>query len=113
MKRLYVSGLILLIVLSLASCSQNHNFVNIDDAISLAIKDQGTFYALGETSTEGHIILEAKEDNGTIKVYTIASFGAFGFENGIFTKVSGSGAIPTVIIFYQDENGEYTLLEYQ
>jgi len=86
---------------------------NIDDAVSLAIEGQSTSYYMGETSTEGHIILDFEEKNETVKVYTIASFGSFGFENGIFTKVSGSGAIPTVITFAQNENGEYSLLEYK
>ena len=86
---------------------------DIENTVSLAIKSRRHSYGAGETATEGHIILDSKEDNGTVKVYTIASFGAFGFENGIFTKVSGSGAIPTVMIFSRDNNGGYSLLEYQ
>jgi bla regulator protein BlaR1 len=43
----------------------------------------------------------------------MASVGNFGFENGIFTKISGSGTIPTVIILANDEINKYTLLEYQ
>jgi bla regulator protein BlaR1 len=127
-KRLYILGLMLLIILNVTFCSHQNNdklpasphkdtqkqsFANIDDAVSMAIKDQSTFYASGETATEGHIILDTKEKDGTVKVYTIASYGAFGFENGIFTKISGSGAIPTVITFSQDENGQFSLLEYQ
>ncbi|MFZ5643689.1 MAG: DUF4825 domain-containing protein [Bacillota bacterium] len=87
--------------------------MSIDEAVSLTIKDENTKYGEGETTTEGHIILGTREDNGNVKAYTIASFGAFGFENGIFTKVSGSGAIPTVMIFSKNENGEYSLLEYK
>ena len=45
--------------------------------------------------------------------YTVASIGWFGFENGIFTGVSGSGAIPTVMTFAKNANGEYSLLEYK
>lgn len=126
MKRLYIL-VILLIILNLTSCSHQNNdklsstpndaqeqsISNIDDAVSIAIKDQSTSYAFGETSTEGHIILDVEEKDGSVKVYTIASYGAFGFENGIFTKVSGSGAIPTVITLYKDENSEYSLLEYK
>lgn len=81
----------------------------LDDAVSQAIKSLINAYGEGETATEGHIILDSEEINGTVKVYTIASFGAFGFENGIFTKVSGSGAIPTVMIFSKDKNGGYSL----
>ena len=109
------------VIVVLAGCSNqnssyfkgDHNFSNMDDAISMAIIGRSGSYASGETVTEGHIILNAEEKDGIIKVYTISSYGAFGFENGIFTKVSGSGAIPTIITFSKDENGDYTLLEYK
>jgi hypothetical protein len=85
----------------------------LDEAVSIAVKGRRTAYGQGEVATEGHIILDSENLNGQIKVYTISSFGAFGFENGIFTKVSGSGAIPTVITFTKQENGTYLLAEYQ
>jgi len=85
----------------------------LDEAVSLAVKGRKTAYGQGEVATEGHIILDSENMNGQVKVYTISSFGAFGFENGIFTKVSGSGAIPTVITFTKQENGTYLLAEYQ
>lgn len=88
--------------------------VDIDSAVSQAVLSRRHAYMAGETATEGHIILDSEKDNERIKVYTIASFGAFGFENGIFTKVSGSGAIPTVMTFSRySSNGGYSLLEYQ
>lgn len=87
---------------------------SIDKAVSIAIKNRGkNGYLEGEVATEGHLILDTEERNGKIIVYTISSFGYFGFENGIFTKISGSGAIPTVISFSKNEKGEYTLLEYK
>jgi hypothetical protein len=86
---------------------------SLDEAVSLAVKRQGKNYAPGEVATEGHLILDTEENEGSITVYTIASFGYFGFENGIFTKTSGSGAIPTVLTFSRNERGEYTLLRYQ
>jgi hypothetical protein len=101
------------IVIGIGSVNSNQKPVNIDDAVSLAIKSRSNAYADGETATEGHIILDSEESNGKVKVYTIASFGAFGFENGIFTKISGSGAIPTVMVFSKDENGGFSLLEYK
>ena len=82
-------------------------------AVSLAIKDRGKGYLAGENLTEGHIILDRLEENGTVKVYTLASVGWFGFENGIFTKISGSGAIPTIITFSQEKQGEYSFLGYK
>jgi len=84
----------------------------LEVAVSEAIKGQANAYGLGEVATEGHVILEREDKNGVIKVYTIASYGAFGFENGVFTKISGSGAIPTVMTFKKNENGVYSLLEY-
>lgn len=39
--------------------------------------------------------------------------GIFGFENGVFTVVSGSSAIPTVMTFSQNKAGKYTLLDYK
>ncbi|MEC1722976.1 transcriptional regulator [Schinkia azotoformans] len=128
MIRLYILGLTMFLAFSLVSCSNQNNDEldatpnqatlkqnqqNINKAVSMAIKSQSASYASGETATEGHIILDTEHKNGMVKVYLIASYGAFGFENGIFTKVSGSGSIPTVIKFSQDKNGEYTLLEYK
>jgi hypothetical protein len=93
--------------------SQNQKPSDINKAIGMAIKDQGKFYLDGEAHTEAHIILDTVEKNGIVKVYTLACYGAFGFENGIFTKISGSGAIPTVMTFRKNQKSEYTLIKYQ
>jgi bla regulator protein blaR1 len=93
--------------------SEIQNNTAIDEAVGIAIKGQGKGYGPGEVNTEGHIILDTEEKGNTIKVYTIASFGAFGFEDGIFTKVSGSGAISTVITLSRNEEGNYYLKEYK
>lgn len=87
---------------------------SIEQAVSDAIKswNQKGYY-MGEVATEGHIILEVEENDSIVKAYTISSFGYFGFENGIFTKISGSGAIPTVITFSKNANNQYSLLEYK
>lgn len=97
----------------LTADSQSHVLLDMDKIVGEAIIGQRTSYGQGETAAEGHIILDFEERNGSVIVYTIASFGAFGFENGIFTKVSGSGAIPTVITLSKNENNEYSLLEYK
>ena len=60
-------------------------------------------------TTEGHIILDIEEKAEEIKVYHRKLKP--GFENGIFTKISNSGAIPTVITYQR--RGEYSLKEYQ
>ena len=85
----------------------------IDEAVSQAIKDQSKAYAKGEIATEGHVILKVVESKGIVTAYTVASCGWFSFENGIFTKVSGSGNIPTVIKFTKDDKGQYFLIEYK
>lgn len=128
MKRIALVGMTMLFSFSLVACSkpsseeqqittveeeQKPILTNLDEAVSLAIKDQSSSYAMGETTTEGHRILETEQEDGTVKVYLIASYGSFGFENGIFTKISGTGEIPTVITFSRGEKGEYTLLEYK
>lgn len=86
---------------------------SIEKAVSLAIKDQGKGYLDGEVATEGHVILLVEEKEGLVIAYTVASFSWFGFENNVFTGISGSGAIPTVITFSKNEKDEYSLLEYK
>jgi len=86
---------------------------SLEEAVSRAVKSQGKSYLAGEAVTEGHIILDSEEKDGQVKVYTIAAIGWFSFENEIFTTVSGSGPIPTVMTFSKNENGVYVLLRYQ
>jgi len=86
---------------------------NIEEAVSLVIKSKADSYKEGEVATEGHIILEAKEEGPIIKVYAIVGIGNFGFENGVFTKISGSGAIPTVITLSNETANKYSLVDYQ
>lgn len=86
---------------------------SLEEAISDAIKEQGKSYLPGELVTEGHIILDKEEKDGEVKVYTLSSVGWFSFEDGIFRKISGSGAIPTVMTFAVSENGGFTLIEYR
>lgn len=86
---------------------------NLDDAVSAVLRSQGGNYYQGEVLTVGYQLLEAHEVNSTVTVFAVTSTGWFGFKNGIFTKVSGSGAIPTVITFTRDINGQYTLRSYR
>jgi len=67
----------------------------------------------GECAAEGNIILEKREDKDKITVYALTMYGEYGFENGIFTKISGTGIIPVVIIFYKNQDGTYSLQEYK
>lgn len=84
---------------------------NLDEAVSNAIltSNAGRFYE-GEFRAEGHIILSSSVlDNGNTEYYVLARYSEFGFENGVFTAVSGSGNIPVRITFDDDLN----LLEYK
>ncbi|MCW3490470.1 M56 family metallopeptidase [Dethiobacter alkaliphilus] len=85
----------------------------LERAVTQAIKEQGAGYYRGEVVTAGHVILGKQSANGTVTVYTLASLGWFGFENDIFTIVSGSSGVPTVLTFNVDDNGRYSLLEYR
>lgn len=94
---------------------------DMETAVSQAIFSRSSGkYLEGECIAEGHIILgnEDKIDAGTNKilesyVYALVSYGEYGFENGIFTKVSGSGAIPTKLTFSRNDLGEYLLIDYK
>jgi bla regulator protein BlaR1 len=85
---------------------------SLEDAISKAVREKGSIYYRGEFLTEGHIILDIEETGSTVKVYAIASVAWFGFENGIFTQVAGTGSMPTVMVFSVNEDGEYILTDY-
>jgi len=73
-------------------------------------------YLSGETNAEGHIILDVTTniENNIEKniIYALTSYGEYGFENGIFTKVSGTGIIPVRITCEKVDNS-YRILEYK
>ncbi len=76
----------------------------LDEIISQAVLSRATGYMEGEFVTEGHIILGKEEKENNVKVYTVASLGVYGFENGIFT---------TVMEFEADTQGKWELKEYK
>ena len=92
---------------------------DLEAAMKLAILNtNGGKYLEGECMAEGHILLgndEKAKDNNEKECYAYAlvSYGEYGFENGIFTKISGSGAIPTKITFGINSEGEYSLIDYK
>lgn len=94
---------------------------DLETAMRLAIlNSNATRYLEGECTAEGHILLGNEtrvnaKDNTEEEycAYALVSYGEYGFENGIFTKVSGSGAIPTKITFKINAQGEYSLAEYE
>ena len=91
--------------------SEDKNASDLKDAISGAILSQNaSSYLCGECRAEGHILLTSEEKDGNTICYVIASYGEYGFEDGNFIKVSGSGAIPCRITF--DENMKVTEFKY-
>lgn len=68
---------------------------------------------LGEKAIEAHKVYRTEEKNGIINVYLLVRVHWFGFEDGNFTVVSGSGGEPVRIRLRQLENGEYDVLEYR
>ena len=86
---------------------------DLESAISQAILSNNTGkYLTGETIAEGHVILDTAEEDGNVVVYALTTYGEYAFENNIFTKVSGTGVIPTRIILSKDDKG-YSLVEYK
>ncbi|MDO5477853.1 MAG: sodium ion-translocating decarboxylase subunit beta [Clostridia bacterium] len=123
MKKIFVLFLAVLMAFTLIACSENKSigiiggadgptaiFVSTgtneaDIMVSSAILAYNSgHYLEGECVAEGHLILTDKTENGKRVVSLFASYGEYGFENGNFVKVSGSGAIPCRITF--DEEGK-------
>ena len=76
--------------------------------VSQVLLDQASSgYLEGECVAEGHIILDTVREEDFWQVYTLASVGQYGFCTGHFEKISGSGAIPTMLTIGQEENGTY------
>ena len=84
----------------------------LDNAVSSAILSRLSSDPFGEKKAEGHVTLGTQKDkNGETLVYVVASYAAFGFENNVFTIVSGSGATPAVIRL-SGNGSDYKLISY-
>ncbi len=89
------------------------DLTDLEQAISYAIFETNReHYYPGECFAEGHKILDIIETNKEIVVYVRAVPGYFGFENGIFTNISG-GNIPSRLTFTKNKKGEYLLKNYE
>lgn len=79
-------------------------YVSKSDYISQAILNtNASGYMPSECQAEGHIVLETENtDDGSI-VYALVTYGEYGFENGNFVKVAGSGVIPTKLTFDKNQ----------
>lgn len=90
---------------------KTEGYATVEEAVSGAVLAYNAGkYADGECAAEGNVIIEKEEKDGFVNVYAYVSYGEYGFENNVFTKVSGSGAIPTKLVF--SYGGEYVLKDY-
>lgn len=86
----------------------------LDAAVGNAVisSNEGSFLE-GEVKAEGHIILlESTASDDSTVIYALTMYGEYGFQNDAFIKISGTGAIPTVLTFDYDEDAGYTLRSY-
>lgn len=65
----------------------------------------------GELPVESHVILGQDEDDDSVEVYLMASYGSYEFENGIFNMTSGTWNIPMKIKFSKVKEGEFILTD--
>ncbi len=73
---------------------------DLDEAVKSALlKENQGHYLSGECIGEGHLILGQDEKSDITTVYALTMYGEYGFEDGNFVKVSGSGIIPAVFTF--------------
>ena len=87
---------------------------DLEKAVSDAIlnKNIGSFLD-GECQGEGHYIMNSTIDGTALTVYALTMYGEYGFQDGNFVKVSGTGVIPTVINFSIDKDGNLFMESYQ
>lgn len=111
------SGLLVMFVLTflvtmLSGCGKNApTKEEISQLVADAIlSDNADLYYKSECSAEGHKILGRSLSGNRLKVYALTTFGNYGFQNDMFIKVSGSGAIPAVLTF-EKGGSDYKLLE--
>ncbi len=86
---------------------------NIEEVVTnyLLARKRRSYYQ-GEKAIEAHKIHRIEEKEDYITLYMEVSFAWYGFENGYFTPVSGSGAIPTVMVLKESGDG-YQVIDYQ
>lgn len=85
---------------------------DLDQAISKAIvdnyiKDWNGVDFSGELNVESHVILGKNEDDDSVEVYVMATYGHYQFENDIFSMTSASYNIPIRIKFSKVKEGEF------
>lgn len=86
----------------------------LEDAVAKAILDyQQTRFLSCECAGEGHYIMDYNVSGDTLTAYVLATYGQYQFVDDLFIAASGCGPIPTVITFQVNQDGSYTMLDYQ
>ncbi len=107
MKKLFLL-LTLSVMLFTCSCVDNKSMrqpqtesqIKDEDVHNAIIEQNAGMYLDGEALCEGNTVLSTESGNdGKITLYALVMYGEYGFENGNFVKVSGSGVIPTKLTF--------------
>lgn len=90
------------------------NEYDMDDVIGKYIlaRNRGS-YGVGEKAIEAHKIYRTEANGDILNVYMQMTFGWFGFENGVFTPVSGCGVIPLKMQLSKSSEGEYKVVDYR
>lgn len=98
---------------TLIQTEPSYDRTDLDASVGAAVLAQNSNgYLSGECVAEGHIILDTKVTEDVTTAYCLTMYGQYGFEDGVFTKVSGTGVIPVVVEFQKDSNGVYSLQSY-
>lgn len=86
----------------------------LDSAISNAILgEEENRYLSCECAGEGHFVMDYTVENNTLTAYVLTTYGEYQFVDDLFIEASGCGVIPAVITFQINQDGSYTLLNYQ
>lgn len=87
---------------------------DLEEVVSYYIlaRNRLRYYHLGEKAIEAHKIHRIEEKGNQVTLYMEVAFSWYGFENGYFTPVSGSGLTPVVMVLQQNE-GHYEVVDYQ
>lgn len=112
MKKLLSMLLIIVCAAGLAGCGEHAPSREELSRLTgeAVLSDNADIYYEGECCGEGHTVLGSRITGDRLKVYALTMFGNYGFQNGMFVKISGSGVIPAVLTFEKD-GADYTLLE--
>ena len=91
---------------------EKSNTEDLDEAISKAIVDNyiKDWYGVdfsGEFNGESHVILGKNEDDDSVEVYLMATYGSYNFENDVFSMSAGSSNVPIKIKFSKVKDGEF------